>query len=167
MVKRGAKKGSKYKRYSDAQKAMGLSVLKLCNWNASKAAREIGWIPMQTLRSWMNGKGMNADIVKKYRENKIELKDLFEQAAFTYLEHALKQEVVDRASGKDAMVTAATATDKKLLLEGKAPPINVNFNDEQRIKRVRELLDKVDTPATGESTPNAQPERVPGTNGTS
>lgn len=74
-------------------------------------------VPSRTLRRWFNGENgaPSAEVVK---EQKTDLADLYEHVSRRYLAHAIQDDVVDELSGKDAVIAAATATDKMRLLRG-------------------------------------------------
>ena len=46
------------------------------------------------------------------------LDDAYENVTRAYLEHALKEETINKMKGRDAVIAAATATDKMRLLRG-------------------------------------------------
>lgn len=71
----------------------------------------------RTLRYWWNLKHQPAP-EKLIRQEKKTLAEKFELAANKYVDHSLQDEIVAELSGKDAMITAATATDKMQLLRG-------------------------------------------------
>jgi transposase-like protein len=113
------------RQYTDAEKASALALLQANAGNVTRTCRDLG-IPAATLRDWRDGEGVN-HAVAEIREGKIEeLDTLFEQVARLYLGQAMTKEVISRASGKDAVIAAATATDKMRLLQNKPTAINSN-----------------------------------------
>jgi len=117
------------RKYSDSQKANALAVLSANRGNVLRASRELG-IPERTLNDWSHlaENAMNpnskrpispdyAREIAHLREGKAApLSDLFESAARKYLEHATNDEVVQATRGRDAVSSAAIATDKMQLL---------------------------------------------------
>lgn len=71
----------------------------------------------RTLRYWWKLEHQPAP-EKLIRQEKMTLAEKFELAANKYVDHSLQDEIVAEMSGKDAMITAATATDKMQLLRG-------------------------------------------------
>jgi transposase-like protein len=98
------------RQYTDAEKASALALLQANAGNVTRTCRDLG-IPAATLRDWRDGEGVN-HAVAEIREGKIEELDT--------------KEVISRASGKDAVIAAATATDKMRLLQNKPTAINSN-----------------------------------------
>jgi hypothetical protein len=82
----------------------------------TRTAAELG-IPYRTLSRWFN-KEQNPPPDYLVREKRGELADVFEDIAYKYLTHASKDDVVEETQGKDAIIAAATATDKMRLLRG-------------------------------------------------
>jgi transposase-like protein len=108
------------RRYTEDDKASALALLQ-ANGGALKAtARELD-IPLTTLRAWRDGvKGVGAGVAKKCPGKKADLRSLFERVARKYLRRALSAEAVEKTAGKDAVIAAATATDKHRLLGGES-----------------------------------------------
>lgn len=85
-------------------------------YKLEETAKYVG-VPSRTLRRWFNGENGTppADVVT---QQKTDLAALFERVSERYLEHALDDDVIEEMSGKDAVIAAATATDKMRLLRG-------------------------------------------------
>lgn len=98
--------------YSDAERAKALVALDLYEGNLSKTSRATK-IPIATLSDWRNGK-VNEDVSTIRMQEKQSLADRFEQLAHLYVSRAV--ETVEHAKGTQAIVGAATATDKMRLL---------------------------------------------------
>lgn len=105
----------KHRQYSEADKATALALLQANGGNLSRTASELK-MPLATLQQWRDGKGIHPDVLEKREEKKELLDGLFEQVARTYLGRALSDDAVTASSGKDAIITAATAVDKMRLL---------------------------------------------------
>lgn len=71
----------------------------------------------RTLRRWWKQES-GAPPAELVTQQKTALADVFEAVAYKYLEQALDEDVISESSGKDAVVTAATAVDKMRLLRG-------------------------------------------------
>lgn len=82
----------------------------------TRVAAEIG-VPYRTLSRWFN-KEQNPPPDYLVQEKRGELADVYEDIAYKYLAHASKDEVIEETQGKDAIIAAATATDKMRLLRG-------------------------------------------------
>lgn len=85
-------------------------------YKLEETAKYLG-VPSRTLRRWFQGEN-GAPAVEVVIQQKTDLAELYEQVSQRYLKHALEDEVVDELSGKDAVIAAATATDKMRLLRG-------------------------------------------------
>jgi transposase-like protein len=117
------------RKYSDTQKANALAVLSANRGNVLRTSRELR-IPERTLNDWSHlaENAMNPNSkrpvspdyaleIAQLREGKAApLSDLFECAARKYLAHATNDEVVQATRGRDAVFSAAIATDKMQLL---------------------------------------------------
>lgn len=101
--------------YSDRQKAEALAALDSNKGNVSRTAKEIN-IPRKTLEMWAKARGVNNDVAEIRQHKKSDLADIFENIARTYLGEAAKDDKIAKTSGKDAIIAAATATDKMRLL---------------------------------------------------
>ena len=129
------------RRYSEDDKATTLAVLQSCNGNVTRTARETG-IPAATISKWRDGKHINESVTEMCDIKKEELSDVFEHVARLYINRALSDEVIGETKGKDAIIGAATAVDKMLLLRGAPTAINqtTQMTDEERAARVREIV---------------------------
>ncbi len=103
------------RQYSEDDKATALAALAANDGNVLRTAQDLG-IPEPTIRKWKNGQGVVQEVVQKCERKKEELSSIFDRAARVYLEHAMNPETLARVGGKDAIIAAATATDKKQLL---------------------------------------------------
>ncbi len=98
--------------YSDATKAKALTALQLNEGNYSRTARQVN-IPLATIRNWNLGM-VNDDVTNIANHQKKELADRFEDLAHLFITQAT--ETVDSSKGTQAIIGAATATDKMRLL---------------------------------------------------
>jgi len=134
-----------YRQYTEADKATALALLQANNNNLKQTARELS-IPRATLAKWTKGEGVNSAVIQKCDEKKEELGDLFEKAARLYLGRSLEPDVIAKTNGKDAMVTAATATDKMQLMRNKPTSINQNNSQEMLImnclRTIKDLIER-------------------------
>lgn len=103
------------RQYSDNDKAAALAALDANGGNVNQTASQLG-VPRKTLEDWHKGRAVNTDVAEIRQDKKEELADVFERVARKYLAHAESDTVVTDASGKDAIVSAATAVDKMRLL---------------------------------------------------
>lgn len=117
--------------YSEADKAGVLALLDANGGNQTQTVRESG-VPRSTLREWIAGEHVNGDVADKRQEKKEELGVLFDKVARLYLGRAMSADAVDETKGKDAVIAAATATDKVQLLKGSPTEIT-----EAQVKIVR------------------------------
>lgn len=109
------------RQYDDKFKAGCVAMLTAAGYpdnvfKLKEVARHVD-VPHRTLRRWYKQES-GAPAPELVTQQKRELADVFETIAFKYLEHALDDDVVSESSGKDAVVTAATAVDKMRLLRG-------------------------------------------------
>jgi hypothetical protein len=104
------------RHYSDEERAAALAALKANGGNLELTAKQAG-VPRNTLRGWAEQPDRAAP--SELRQEKVEsYADLYDQVTRAYLGRALDPDVVGKTSGKDAVVAAATATDKHRLLTG-------------------------------------------------
>lgn len=112
---------TKRKSYDDKFRASAVVMLEAAGYPDQKGAltrvADTLGVPARTLSRWFNGE-QNPPPDQLVTDKKEELADVFERAAYTYLHHALKDDVVSEVSGNAAMIAAATATDKMRLLRG-------------------------------------------------
>jgi len=111
------------RQYTEADKATALALLAANGGNVFRAAKELG-IPESTLRKWKNGEGVNAAVAGTCEKKKAELFDLFEEVSRLYLGRAKSREAVNKTSGRDAVIAAATALDKMRLIQNKPTTIS-------------------------------------------
>lgn len=74
-------------------------------------------VPHPTLHRWFHSKN-NPPPSYLVREKRPELAIVFEDIAYKMLAHAQREDVIEAMSGRDAVIAAATATDKMRLLQG-------------------------------------------------
>lgn len=109
------------KRYTDEERAGLVVMLQGEGYPEtlgalSKVATYSG-VPKRTLRRWFKGtNGQPPD--KVVRLKKEDLADKFENIAYVMLDHAGGTDVIEEMKGKDAVMSAAIATDKMRLLRG-------------------------------------------------
>lgn len=124
------------RKYSDSQKANALAVLSANRGNVLRTSRELN-IPERTLNDWSHlaENAMNPNSkrpvspeyaleIAQLREQKVaELSNVFESVALKYLAHASEDSVVNQTKGRDAVFSAAIATDKMQLLRNQPTSI--------------------------------------------
>lgn len=113
--------GKKRKQYTDEQRAQAVAMLHSQGYpdkkGALQAVADYMGVHPRTISRWFNGEN-NPPPDKLVSEKKAELADVYEGIAYKMLAHAGKDDVIDEMSGKDAVIAAATATDKMRLLRG-------------------------------------------------
>lgn len=120
------------RQYTDEEKATALAHLQANGGDVSRTSRELG-IPRTTLQQWRDGIGVNK-AVPLIRQEKTEALDvLFERVAYLYIGRAQETSAVEKTSGKDAIITAATAVDKLRLLRGQSTEITEERSDLSRL----------------------------------
>ncbi|MGI8656384.1 MAG: transposase [Pyrinomonadaceae bacterium] len=130
------------RQYSESDKATALALLAANAGNITRTARETGF-PATTLRQWRDGEHINEEVTQKRDQKKEELADLFERVTRVYLDRALAPDTVSETKGKDAVIAAATATDKMQLLKGAPTAINQTYlTDEQKAKKLAEIINR-------------------------
>ena len=131
------------RKYSDQEKATALTLLKANNHNVFQTAIELK-IPRKTLEHWSKETDIHPDLARTCLEKQGELDALFEEVARKYLGQASDPFVVSSTAGKDAVIAAATATDKMRLIRDQPTAINANvrLNDEERSARVTSIFDR-------------------------
>lgn len=112
---------AKRKQYDDKFRASAVVMLEAAGYPDTKGAltrtaQHVG-VPARTLSRWFNGE-QNPPPDQTVSEKRGELADLFENAAYLYLGHSVKPEIIEETRGKDAIMAAAVATDKMRLLKG-------------------------------------------------
>lgn len=111
----------KHRRYTDEERAMFVAMLTAKGYpdtlGALKAVATYAQVHENVLRRWWK-RTSNPPPTELVSQKKIELADMFEDVARRYLEHATDEDVVAGTFGKDAVIAAATATDKMRLLRG-------------------------------------------------
>jgi transposase-like protein len=117
------------RKYSDSQKANALAVLSANRGNVLRTSRELN-IPERTLNDWShlaeNAMNPNSkrpvspdyaiEIAQLREEKETDLADEYESVTRLYLNHAKKDKVIAETRGRDAVFSAAIATDKMQLL---------------------------------------------------
>lgn len=135
--------GKNYRDYSAEDKAAALAWLDANEGNLLRASKDLK-IPYSTLQSWRDGKAITEEITELCEGKKRDLADLFEEVARTYITRALDLGAVDDTKGKDAVIAAATATDKMRLLHEQPTSISKDVTDhthEERIARILSLVE--------------------------
>jgi transposase-like protein len=112
--------------YSDSQRAKALATLDLNEGNLAKTSRDMD-IPYTTLLDWRDGKH-NEEVTELRDREKQDLASRFEQLAHLYISRAT--DTVEHAKGTQAIVGAATATDKMRLLREQPTSITAQQNIE-------------------------------------
>lgn len=121
--------------YSDADRANTLIALELNDGNLSKTERETG-IPIATIAEWRNGR-INENVTNIQHLEKQSLADRFENLAHLYISQAVT--TVEHSKGTQAIVGAATATDKMRLLRGEST-INIEQNNDRIATALSKLI---------------------------
>lgn len=124
------------RKYSDKEKARALAALDLNGGNVSGTSKQLK-IPRSTLLLWSRDVAVSSDMPELRQEKKQELSALFENVARAYLGRAITTDAVAETKGKDAVIAAATATDKLQLLLGKPTEI-LSLHD--KAKELAELI---------------------------
>lgn len=123
---------SRKRHYSEADKAAALALLDSNGGNVKATAAQLS-MPRATLATWARGEHINRDVVNKYHEKKEELADIWDQVARAYLARALDESAVQGSNGQTAVTSAAIATDKLQLLQGKPTEVTeVRGSDAKR-----------------------------------
>lgn len=127
--------------YSDAERAESLAALSANGGNVSLTAGQLG-IPRTTLVHWAGADAskLPAEVVELRRTKHEELAARFEKLAELAIDIA-EQKVRD-LDGKAAVITAAVATDKALLLRGEATQITESRGTSESEVRVRLLAER-------------------------
>ncbi len=128
--------------YTVEQKAAAIAIVNRHDGQVSaealgyiQAIRGLKNVTRKTVLRWLKEGGSPQNVTENVSENvtnvtekkrpvtqadidaaDVALDDLFERVARKYLAHALNSEVVKEAKGKEAVIAAATATDKMRLL---------------------------------------------------
>jgi len=110
---------AKRKSYDDKFRASAVVMLQAQGYPEKKGAltsvaNHLS-VPAMTISRWFNA-AQNPPPNILVNEKKEELADLFEDAARTYLKHAVNEDVVDNVPGQAALTAAAIAVDKMQLL---------------------------------------------------
>ena len=108
-------------RYTDEERASLVVMLESEGYPGKLGAltkvSEYSKVPKRTLRRWFKGEnGKPPD--KVVRLKKEDLADKFEGIAYAMLDHAGGNDIIEEMQGKDAVMSAAIATDKMRLLRG-------------------------------------------------
>jgi transposase-like protein len=142
------------RRYSDNEKGYALAVLSANRGNVLRTSRELN-IPERTLNDWShlaeNAMNPNSrrpvspeyalEIAQLRDEKEVALSDLFEGVARKYLAHADKDDVVAQTRGRDAVFSAAIATDKAQLLRGEPTSITGEVSRQEVAIIIEEALE--------------------------
>lgn len=107
---------TKRRKFSDDERATILAALAANGGNVAKTAAETG-VSERTIRSWKNGE-RHPEAAQMCELKKGPLADQFEELAYRLLGVAVRK--LDGLNAKDAIIAAATATDKMRLLRGQS-----------------------------------------------
>jgi transcriptional regulator with XRE-family HTH domain len=112
---------AKRRRYTDEERASAVVMLQSQGYPDKpgalrKVADYMGLNP-RTLSRWFNGEH-NPPPDNLVMDKKIDLADKFERAAYVFVDHALKPDVIEDMTGQQAMTSAGIAVDKMRLLRG-------------------------------------------------
>jgi hypothetical protein len=125
--------------YSDQEKAGFLLALEANGGNLSATERETG-VPISTLASWRDGKGVNTDITDLCNEKAPSLAEKFEALAHKLVDAAPDFIHADKTTLSMVATSAGIATDKAQLLRGKATEIRGNESADALIERVKAAM---------------------------
>lgn len=117
--------GTTYARYSDRERDLAVAAVSANHGNVTGTAAQLG-IPEPTLRQWVNGRSRPANPVD-LSVVKEGLARSFERVARRMIKQASRK--VKDMSGGQAVLGAAIATDKMLLLRGEATSITEHRDD--------------------------------------
>jgi transposase-like protein len=143
-------------RYTEADKAAALAMLQANGGNVLRTACDLD-IPEATLRLWKSQQKGDSPVAVavagKCEPIKDDLASLFERAVRVYVGHALDPDVVKKTSGKDAIVAAAVAAEKRQLLRGDPTEISDDRSrgSNERAAIVIAVLDGIRARVTGAS----------------
>jgi transposase-like protein len=117
-----------HRRYSDEERAACVAALTANRGNLSKTARICG-VPRKTLAGWAAQKAneLPSGVAKLRHQKKNDLAQLFETLAERMLSVANRK--AQEMSGKDAVIAAAVAVDKMLLLRKQPTSINRELDE--------------------------------------
>lgn len=157
---------NKRRRYTDEERSSVVALLVSEGYPETKGALSkvaaAAQIPPSTVQRWFHGTH-NPPPTQLAHIKKIELADLFEQAARKYLEHSLTAPVMGDVSGKDAMTAAAIAADKMNLLRAQpteriAIEHSGQLTIDERRQRIADILTRDDALRrfVGASSPDNQ-----------
>lgn len=104
-------------KYSDEFRAEALACLEANDGNLSATSREIG-VSVNTLKYWRDEFVTPPNFTEVRNQKKDELSDIYERVARRYLSETEVDDKAKATSAKDAIIVAATATDKMRLLRG-------------------------------------------------
>lgn len=111
----------KRRRYTDEERANLVVMLEGEGYpdTIGALAKVAGYakVPESTLRGWFKARN-NPPPAKLRDKKKQDLASKFEDIAYAMLDHAGDPDIVDDMKGKDAVMSAAIATDKMRLLRG-------------------------------------------------
>lgn len=110
----------KQKRYSDDERARAVAAVAANGGNVTKTAKELG-IPQPTLDCWVRGV-VHPEVNGNSVAQKKPLAEAFGELAAKLI-GCITQDKIDDAPLWEVVKSAATAVDKKQLLEGKATVI--------------------------------------------
>lgn len=128
--------------YSDKDKANALITLELNQGNLSKTSRETN-ISITTIAEWRDGR-INENIKDIRNQERKSLADRFESLAHLYIDQATN--TFEHSKGTQAIVGAATATDKMRLLRGEST-INIEQNNDRIATALSKLIQQKRTNA--------------------
>lgn len=134
MIKVNGHKPRKRRAYSDEDKAAALAVVDA--QGSVNGAAKVAGVPSTTLQDWASGRNISNYVREIREQKKQELSAIFEHVARVYLDRALDDNAIIATTGKDAIMSAAIATDKNQLLSGKPTQINEARSDMQQRERV-------------------------------
>ena len=119
--------------YSDAVKAKTLTALEL-NGGELRATSRQTQIPLATIAYWRNG-NVTENVTNIHAQQKQELADRFEELAHLYITQA--ENTFEHSKGTQAIVGAATATDKMRLLRDQT---TANIAHTDLLSELRQLV---------------------------
>ncbi len=121
MVGKGSVMVRKRTRYTDEERANLVVMLEAQGYPEKKGSlayvARYAKVPESTLRGWFKARRNPPPAIMRDKKRE-DLADKFEDIAYVMLDHAGGEDVIEEMKGKDAVMSAAIATDKMRLLRG-------------------------------------------------
>ena len=129
------------RRYGDDERASALTALAANGGNIKRTANQLG-IPEKTLGNWAKGIS-HPESAKDGDQKKESMADALEAVAWKLIE--VMPEKISKATLSQVATSLGIALDKMRLLREQATSISgqEGLTDEQRLERIREVLERV------------------------